>query len=167
LVLIGVLFGGFYAYQHRNSTEVAAPISPGDQNNANTAPVEPSPVAEHANSEPASGNLKEEKQPVATSAPVLKESAKKIEKAVKKNKVGEAPADADEEPDTNAGDHTVMPVTPEAPEVFIPNTPRSRTLPDGTTITPLPDGRRIVTSKDGTVRVFPSRPRFLRRRRVN
>src|SRR5512132_1952472 len=56
LVLIGVLFGGFYAYQHRNSTEVAAPISPGDQNNANTAPVEPSPVAEHANSEPASGN---------------------------------------------------------------------------------------------------------------
>ena len=167
LVLIGVLFGGFYAYQHRNSTQVAAPISIGDQNNANTAPVEPSPGAEHASSEPASGDLKEEKQPVTTNAPVLKESAKKIEKAAKKNKVFEAPADANEEPDTNAGDHSLMPVTPEAPEVFIPNTPRSRTLPDGTTITPLPDGRRIVTSKDGTVRVFPSRPRLLRRRRVN
>lgn len=167
LVLIGVLFGGFYAYQHRNSTQVAAPISAGDQNNANTAPVEPSPAAEHASSEPASGNLEQEKQSVATRAAVVKESAKKIEKAAKKNKIGEAPANADEQPDTNAGEHSLMPVTPEAPEVFIPNMPRSRTLPDGTTITSLPDGRRLVTSKDGTVRVFPARPRLLRRRRVN
>ena len=167
LVLIGVLFGGFYAYQHRNSTQVAAPINTGDQNNANAAPVEPSPAAEHASSEPASGNLEQEKQSVAARAAVVKESAKKIEKTAKKNKAENTPPDADEEPDTSAGEHSLMPVTPEAPEVFIPNTPRSRTLPDGTTITPLPDGRRIVTSKDGTVRVIPPRSRLLRRRRVN
>ena len=164
LVLIGVLFGGFYAYQHRNTTEVA-PIDSGDQTNVNSAPVEPSPAAQHATSEPASGNLPKEKQPVATAPLIANEPAKKSEKTAKKNRAEKNNAEDDEEPDTNPGEHSLIPVTPDAPEVFIPNTPRSRTLPDGTTITPLPDGRRLVTSKDGTVRVLPARARLLRRRR--
>ncbi|HKB64978.1 MAG TPA: serine/threonine-protein kinase [Pyrinomonadaceae bacterium] len=168
LVLIGVLFGGFYAYQHRNSTEVATPINSGDQHNVNTAPVEPSPVAERVNSEPASGSLKEEKQPVGNVSPIVNEPAKKNEKSAKKNKAEKNPTGHDEEPDTNVGEHSPtreIPVTPEAPEVFIPNT-QQRTLRNGNQVTILPDGRRIVTTKDGTVRVIPP-ARFLRRRRVN
>jgi len=168
LVLIGVLFGGFYAYQHRNSAEATAPT---DQPNVNAAPVDPSPATEHATSEPASGNLKDEKQAVTTTPPLANEPVKKIEKIAKKNKAEKNPAEADEEPDTNAGEHYPMkdmPVTPDAPEVFIPNTaPQQRTLRDGTQVTLLPDGRRIVTMKDGTVRVIPPRARLLRRRRVN
>jgi len=169
LVLIGVLFGGFYAYQHRNS---AAATAPTDQPNVNAAPVEPSPATEHATSEPASGNLNEEKQAVTNTPPLATESAKKIEKTAMK-KVEKNPANSDEEPepDTNAGEHYPMkdtPVTPDAPELFIPNTtPRTRTLRDGTQVTILPDGRRIVTAKDGTVRVIPPGTRLLRRRRVN
>jgi serine/threonine protein kinase len=169
LVLIGVLFGGFYAYQHRNSTEVAAPINSGDQNNVNAASVEPSTAAEHVNSEPASGSLKEEKQPVVNSQPIVNEPAKKLEKTAKKNKAEKSPAGDDEEPDTNVGEHyptRERAVTPEAPEVFIPNT-QQRTLRNGNKVTILPDGRRIVTTKDGAVRVFPPAARLLRRRRVN
>jgi len=168
LVLIGVLFGGFYAYQHRNSAEVAAPDNSGDQNNVNAAPVEPSPAAEHVNSEPASGNLKEEKQPVVTTPPLTNEPAKKIEKTAKKNKAEKNPPGDDEEPDINVGEHNPtreIPVTPEAPEVFIPNT-QQRTLRNGNQVTLLPDGRRIVTMRDGSVRVIPP-ARVLRRRRVN
>jgi hypothetical protein len=168
LVLIGVLFGGFYAYQQRNSAEATAP---NDQPNVNAAPVEPSPATENATSEPASGSLKEEKQAVTTTPPLANEPAKKIEKTARKNKVEKNPADSDEEPDINPGEHNAMkgmPVTPDAPEVFIPNTtPRTRTLRDGTQVTILPDGRRIVTAKDGTVRVIPPGTRLLRRRRVN
>ena len=167
LVLIGVLFGGFYAYQHRNSAEATAPT---DQPNVNAAPVEPSPTMEHATSEPASGNLKDEKQAVTNTPPSANEPGKKIEKIAKKNKAEKNPADSGEEPDTDPSEHPMkdMPVTPDAPEVFIPNTtPQQRTLRDGTQVTLLPDGRRIVTMKDGSVRVFQPRPRMLRRRRVN
>jgi serine/threonine protein kinase len=170
LVLIGVLFGGFYAYQHRNSAEATEPVNSGDRTNVNSAPVEPSPATQHATSEPA-GNLPEEKQPVATTPLIANEPAKKSEKTAKKNKAEKNPADDDEEPDTNTGEHSTMkdvPVAPDTPEQFIPNNaPRTRTLRDGTQVTLLPDGRRIVTAKDGTVRVFPSGTRLLRRRRVN
>jgi cytoskeletal protein RodZ len=168
LVLIGVLFGGFYAYQRRNSAETTAPNA---QPNVNAAPVEPSPAPEHATSEPASGNLNEQKQAVTNTPPPANEPAKKIEKTAKKNKAEKNPANVDEEPDTNAGEHYPMkdtPETPDAPELFIPNnTPRTRTLRDGTQVTIMPDGRRIVTLKDGTVRVIPPGTRLLRRRRVN
>jgi len=171
LILIGVLFGGFYAYQHRNSVEATAPINVGDQNNVNAAPVEPSPATQHATSEPASGNLKEEKQAVSTTPPVANEPAKKTEKTAKKNKSEKTPAEADEEPDTNAGEHNTtndVPVAPDTPEQFIPNnTPRTRTLRNGNQVIPSLDGRRIVTARDGTVRVIPSGTRLLRRRRVN
>jgi len=171
LVLIGVLFGGFYAYQHRNSAEATPPVNSGDQTNANSAPVEPSPASQHATSEPASGNLPEEKKPVAAAPLIANEPTKKSEKTAKKNKAEKNPGGDEEEPDTNAGEHNTMkdvPVAPDTPELFIPNnTPRTRTLRDGTQVTLLPDGRRIVTAKDGTVRVIPSGTRLLRRRRVN
>jgi hypothetical protein len=103
--------------------------------------------------------------------PVANEPAKKNEKTAKKNKAEKNPAEVDEEPDTNAGEHNTMkdvPAAPDTPEQFIPNnTPRTRTLRDGTQVTILPDGRRIVTTKEGAVRMIPPGARVLRRRRVN
>ena len=174
LVLIGVLFGGFYAYQHRNSTrnstEATAPANTNQQLNINSNKVEPSPATEHASSEPASGGLTEEKNVVATKAPPIATApAKKTEKTVKKNKPEKNAADSDEEPDNNSGEQNPnrrdFPATPESPEVFIPVNPRTRTMADGRQVTFLPDGRRLVTMSDGTVRVLPPlRQRALRRK---
>ena len=170
LVLIGVLFGGFYAYQHRNSTEVAAPTNSDEQLNVNSVKVGPSPATEHAASEPASGDLKVDREVAPTSPPVAIEPAKKSEKIARKNKPEKNPVEADEEPDNNPGEQhpnmNDLRGSPETPELFIPNRPPTRTLADGTQVTLLPDGRRIVTTKDGQVRVIPPR-RILRRKRVN
>ena len=171
LILIGVLFGGFYAYQHRNATEPTAPANSNEQLNVNSGQVEPSPATEQAASEPASGDLKVEKQ-VAPTPPVATEPVKKSEKIAKKTKPEKNPEEADEEPDNNnAIEHYPnakdFPVSPETPEVFIPNNPpRTRTMADGTRITILPDGRRLVTTRDGQVRIIPPR-RALRRKRAN
>jgi serine/threonine protein kinase len=172
LVLIGVLFGGFYAYQHRNLTGATAPNNSVEQLNVNSAKVEPSPTTEHPASEPASGSLNEEKQVAATGTSPANEPAKKIEKPAKKNKAEKNAAESDEEPDTNPGEllpgRKDFPGTPEIPEPFGPNTQHpTRILRDGTQITILPDGRRLVTTKDGNVRIYPAPQRIPRRRRVN
>jgi eukaryotic-like serine/threonine-protein kinase len=171
LVLIGLLFCGFYAYEHRNPTATAPP-DPGEQANINSVKVEPSPATEQAVSEPASGDLKQEKQAVASNAPNANEQARKTEKAPKRNKAEKGADEPDDEPDTSEqnSNRREFPTTPDAPEVFIPNTaqpPPARTLRDGSRLQVLPDGTRIVTSTDGTVRVFPSRARMLRRKRAN
>ncbi|MGH9929682.1 MAG: protein kinase domain-containing protein [Pyrinomonadaceae bacterium] len=166
LVLIGVLFGGFYAYQHRNSNP-AAPNNSGEQVNINAVKVEPSPATEHVANEPASGSLNEDKQRVVSNhPPPVNEPARKNEKTAKNNeKAGK----------NSAGSHAVpTPDTavPDAPEIFIPNTPkpgqqgipRTRTFPDGTQVMTLADGTRIVTMPDGSKRVLRPGQRMVRRR---
>ncbi|MGH9873032.1 MAG: protein kinase domain-containing protein [Pyrinomonadaceae bacterium] len=170
LLLIGVLFGGFYAYQHRNSNEGTAPNNSAEQLNVNSVTVAPSPAMEHAASEPVSGSLNEEKQVVATSTPPATEPTRKNEKIAKKTKPEKTPAETDEEPDPNVGEqhgNMNVPVPPESQELFIPNTPQTRTRRDGTQVTVLPDGRRLVTLSDGTTRILPPLSRVLRRRRGN
>ena len=172
LVLVCVLFGGFYAYQHRQSTEPSAPNNSAEQLNVNSVPGAPSPTTEHAASEPGSGSLNQEKPAVATNPPIVNEPAKKIEKSAKKNKPEKNPEADDEEPDQNTGEQPQMkevPAPPDTQELFIPNDQRpiTRKLADGTQVTLLPDGRRIVTTKDGQVRMLPPRTRIFRRRRVN
>ena len=168
LVLIGVLFGGFYAYQHRTSTEATAPNNSAEQLNVNAVTTEPSPITEHTASEPGSGSLNQDKQVVASSTPLAIEPAKKIEKTAKRARPEKNPADTEEEPDPNGGEQHLnmnVPVPPDTQEMFIPNNTRQRTLPDGSQVTILPDGRRIVTTKDGNVRVYPPLRRVLRRKR--
>lgn len=182
LLLIGVLFGGFYAYQHRNANAAAAPTNSGEQVNINSMKVEPSPSAEHAASGPASGALDGAKTgAVANQSPAVNEP-KKNEKTAKKNeKAGKSAAAsaAEFDPKTTAPspypNPREVPANPDAPEVFIPNRPRNdrgarqtgtpttRTLPDGTQVMIFPDGTRMVTRPNGVPRVLRPGQRIRRR----
>jgi serine/threonine protein kinase len=99
LVLMCVLFGCYYAYQHRNSTAEAEPTGSPQPANINSGQVG-TPAPEHASSEPASGSLKQEKKDVAVSHPqVATEQAKRNEKAPKRKDKAESNPDENEGPD--------------------------------------------------------------------
>ena len=179
MLLIGVLFGAFYAYQHRNTGATV------DGNNAavpldsSPAKVDPSPPIEPAATEPASGTVAEEKKVTGGEASsVVADVEKKNDKAPRKNpKVEKNSANTDEDmPDVVVQDPKVKaaPETPETPPIFMSprdaerlrrlGTPTTRTLRNGTQITTLQDGTRIVTMPDGTKQVIPPGVRVLRRR---
>jgi len=187
LVLIGVLFGVFYAYQHRNnSTAVTVPSNSAEQGNLNSANIQPSPALNHTATEPGSGDLNEVKKLVISNHPSpANEPVKKIEKAVKNSeKAGEKRSTADSdvtEPTPGlAEEHPElknMPAVPNNPEIFVPDVsrpnrsglrrmgvPTTRNLPDGTQVMTLSDGTRIVTFPNGTKRVFPPGQRIVRRK---
>ena len=176
LVLVGVLFGGFYAYQHRNANAAATPNNSGEPVNVNGLTVNPSPVAEHAGTEPASGSVTE-KSAVSSNHPLTVTDPKKTDKTAKTNdKTGKNSANSDREPDPNPGEqHPNMSAVPRPQnpgEIFIPNTPqpgqlgipRTRTFPDGTQVMTLGDGTRVVTMPDGTKRVLRPGQRPVRRK---
>lgn len=173
LVLIGTLFGGYFAYQHRNTSTPATPqLSSGDQLNVNSATVQPSPAhQEQAATQPAGGNANDAKKAVGARQPVVvAETSKKNEKAAKQKAKDndepdpevEAPNPAQEFPHPNI---RVMPVIPDTP-ITDPNFPMGRrnqrrfggttmrNLPDGSQVMTLPDGTRIVTKPDGTKRIY-------------
>jgi len=187
LVLIGVLFGVFYAYQHRNnSTAVTVPSNSVEQGNLNSANIQPSPALNQTATEPGSGDLNEVKKLVISNHPSpANEPVKKIEKAVKNSeKAGEKRSTADSdvtEPTPGlAEEHPElknMPAVPNNPEIFVPDVsrpnrsglrrmgvPTTRNLPDGTQVMTLSDGTRIVTFPNGTKRVFPPGQRIVRRK---
>jgi len=187
LVLIGVLFGVFYAYQHRNnSTAVTVPSNSAEQGNLNSANIQPSPALNQTATEPGSGDLNEVKKLVISNHPSpANEPVKKIEKAVKNSeKAGEKRSTADSdvtEPTPGlAEEHPElknMPAVPNNPEIFVPDVsrpnrsglrrmgvPTTRNLPDGTQVMTLSDGTRIVTFPNGTKRVFPPGQRIVRRK---
>src|SRR6185369_1424678 len=107
LLLIGGLFGGFYAYQHRNSNAPVEAAKPADTPAPTQA--EASPTAEHA--EPASGTVAEEKKPVAVGSPtIVAESGKKNEKSSRKNQKAEKnPAEADDDPAVDLAEQGAKP----------------------------------------------------------
>src|ERR1043166_77488 len=174
VVLIGVLFGGFYSYQKRKSNQVVVPPNSGDP--INPVKVDPSPTPEHG-TEPASGTLNEAKK-VTTANPTTaaNQLAKKNEKPAKKNDKVKNTDQSDDEETPGADERSqtnrrTFPASPDAPEVFIPNIPRTPVktdrYPDGTTVTVLSDGTRVVTGPKGQRRVIPANPRIFRRRPRN
>jgi hypothetical protein len=184
LVLIGVLFGGFYAYQHRKSSSATtAPTTLAEQENVNSVTVGSSPAPNHTASGPTSGALTEDKKTVVTNHPLAdNQPAKKNEKTAAKNNENAAK--------TPAKANTVSVPTPEVTEEYpnqkavpgVPNTPETvpdtsrprkrmgvpttRNLPDGTQVMTLPDGTRIVTMPNGTKRVFLPGQKIQRRKGV-
>ena len=177
LLLIGVLFGGFYAYQRRNSNASAAPNNSGEQVNINSVKVESSPATE-----PSSGNVNAEMQGVVSNhPPAVSEPAKKTEKTAKKNdNTGQDPGGAHAVPTPDIGEKypniDAAPAVPNQSEEFIPNTPRrdrqlgvptTKTLPDGRQVMILADGTRIVTMPNGSKRVFRPGERIVRRKGVH
>ncbi len=186
LVLIGVLVGGFYAYQRRNNSNTAtAPSNPAEQPNENAATSEPSPPANQAATEPNSGSLAEVKKVVVPGHPsAVDEPAKKSEKAVKDNEKAKdkraSVGDNVPGPTPGVGEHPDLknaPVVPKMPEVIVPDAtqpnrrdlrrmgvPTTRTFPDGRQVMTLSDGTRIVTFPNGTKRIFGPGQRVVRRK---
>jgi len=178
LVLIGVLFGGFYAFQRRNnSNAVAQPANSPVPAATDTASAESSPATEHSTAVPVSGGLNEIKKAVIPDHPVVVgEPARKIGRAAKK--AGEKSTQAGAEPTPDVGE-SFNPVAPTVPDTGVPDysrpnrrgfpgmgAPVVRTLRDGTQVMVLADGTRIVTMPNGTKRVIPPGAKVLRRRRA-
>jgi serine/threonine protein kinase len=186
IVLIGVLFGAFYAYQQRkNSNASTAPANSGEQGTVNSVTVMPSPGPTEVVSEASSSPLSEDnKIVVGDHPPVVNEAAKKAEKATKNSeKAVEKRAKATGAPELTPGlsdpypDLKNLPVTPNTPEIPAPEgtqpnrralrrlgIPTTRNFPDGTQVMTLADGTRIVTFPDGTKRVFGPGQRIVRRK---
>jgi cytoskeletal protein RodZ len=173
MLLIGVLFGGFYAYQHRKNNSATDASNSVEPPVANPAKVEASPTTEHGATEPASGTVSEEKK--QTNPTVVADAVKKNEKAPKK-KTDKTSGDADVDVSDIGQDPNfkVVPETPERPPIFMSPTDierlkrlggtTTRNLRNGTQVTVLQDGTRVVTMPDGTKQVIPPGLRVFRRR---
>ncbi|HEY2973472.1 MAG TPA: protein kinase [Pyrinomonadaceae bacterium] len=173
-VLIGVFFGGFYAYQRRSNSNAAMALSnSAEQRTESPANATPSPEVHQAATEPSSGSLTDVKKPIISNHPTPANQGKKNEKA------GEKHANAGGVPDTPDPAELYPGVTtvPNIPDIVVPDiSPRGkrgvrrlggttiRNLPDGTQVMTLPDGTRVVTRPDGTKRVFGPGERIPRRR---
>jgi serine/threonine protein kinase len=184
LVLIGVLFGGFYAYQHRNNSDLAAvPSNSPTQENVNTVNSTPSPTIQQATNEPTPGSSQSvEKIVIGNHPATANEPAKKAEKAAKNNqKAGDKRANPnDDEPEPNPEPVEQYPdvkIPPNVPGTPVPDISRQnrrglrrfggttvRNLPDGTQIMTLPDGTRVVTMPNGTKRIFGPGQRLERKK---
>jgi serine/threonine protein kinase len=177
VVLVGIVFGVFYAYQRRNSAKTATPIGVVDQNQT----ANPSSVTSDPGSAPATGAVVEEKeadtavQSLTPNAP-LKNAEKRARAS---EKVAEKPKSQAKPIMTPPGAGEVfrppnLPAEPVIPETYEPGGARNRRrlgggvtmrkLPNGTQVLTSPDGTRVVTFPDGTQRVFRPGERINRRK---
>jgi serine/threonine protein kinase len=177
VVLIGIGFGAFYAYQRKQTANSGVPITNSEQ----PSPATPSSsLSSSPAPSPASGAAAEEQkadtavQRVTTNAPT-----KNVEKPARANdKVAEKP-----KPQVSpmikppaAGEEfrpMNLPAQPAVPNVYQGEGGRQqrrmggatmRRLPDGTQVLTSPDGTRVVTMPDGTQRVFRPGQKIPRRR---
>ena len=186
LVLVAVLFGGFYAYQRRhNSNAATAPSGLAEQGTVNSVSVAPSPGPSQAVSEPTLTPLTEDNKVVVGNHPTAaSEPVKKSEKPVKNNeKAAEKRASVGDAPELTPGvteqypNLKNMPAVPNTPEIYVPDqsrpdqrnfrrmgVPTTRNLPDGTQIMTFADGTRVVTFPNGVKRIFGPGQRIVRRK---
>jgi serine/threonine protein kinase len=183
VVLIGVLFGGFYAYQRRNNSAATTPRVSGDQPDVT---AQPSATTSHNASQPTAGTLKEEKAvetPAQAGEPAKKSEkvGKKVEKIVVKplNDIT-VPAPNTQAPTPSVAERNPYPQNtpahPNLPDMNFPAPSEMRgrgrgtggagvkNFPDGTQVIMSPDGTRVVIFPNGTRRVFRPGERPLRRR---
>ncbi len=179
VLLIGVVFGGYYALQ---SNETASTPLPNANEQAAPSPAEPSPTEADPNPDTTADG--ETAEPVVTpgerveSVQALKKNespARKTEKAAPKPSM----SPSDNQSDMAGGSHPPD-NTPDAPEVPDPETSQPvrpdlrrlrrlggvtiRNFPDGTQVLTSPDGTRTVIFPNGTRRVFRPGQRIDRRR---
>jgi serine/threonine protein kinase len=182
LVLIGVLFGGFFAYQRRGNPDAGVPTAHSPEPTPDNASAQGSPATEHGAAAPVSGQLNDVKKSVIGDHPPANEPAK-TEVARKAEKTKTKPQDksvkAEVEPNPDDEGEAFNPVVPNPPETGTQGVPRpnrqafpqmgipqTRTLRDGTKVMTLADGTRIVTMPNGTRRVIRPGARLLRRKGV-
>jgi len=182
LVLIGVLFGGYYAYQRRNNS-----LQPNAGENNNSVTVQPSPAATQEQTAVATPtpNASEEtkltEHPVSVAANTKKnEKNEKAAKEKNKNQDEEEPNDVQVEAPNSTqqqypNPNMTIPTAPGIPDTNDPNFPMNRrqrrlggatirNLPDGTQVMTLADGTRVVTSPDGTKRIYGPKVRIVPKR---
>jgi hypothetical protein len=184
LVLIGIGFGGFYAYQHRNDSGTAdAPVNTGaDQSGQSGSNAQPSTAPAENTTQPTAGSLKDGKAPGPTAQ--SGEPARKNEKVKNAEQVVVKPVTTVQAPAATPAPPPVaerrpegqnVPAQPNLPDTNDPEAPERggrgrgaiRNLPGGTQVLMGPDGSRIVIFPNGTRRVFPApAPRPIRRRRL-
>ncbi len=179
LVLIGVVFGAFYAYQRRNNSSPAPALDSAEQ----SQPVDPSTSPTSSpDAAPATGSLVDENKPnnasqnpSNTPAKAVAEKPRRVEKVAEKPKpeINDAPATSETDPRHYPGVPT-KPTTPGTEQSGAPlgnrrlrrlggNAP-IQNLPDGTQIITSADGTRVVTFPNGTTRIFRRGERINRRR---
>ncbi len=175
LVLVGVLFGGFYAYQKRNNSN-ASTTTATETPALNVPTVEPSPATQQVASEPAPEKVDEDKKTANPERAAATQPAKQKDKGAKNSDkaIQSAIDQRPEPPDTSTYTNPVPGLLPAPPNTNVNNAaanprtrqtmPTIRNLPDGTQIMTMPDGTRVVTMPDGTKRVMRPAPRILRRR---
>lgn len=180
VLLVGTVFGGYYAYQRKNS---AAQLNSADQ----IQPATPAPtLTSGPTSTPASEPVAEEKKPETVGHSTNDTGLKNTEKPTRANeRVAEKPkspgnATLKPVPADRTYGPPAIPTPPVAVDPFEsgaagrgthprrlgPGGATMRTLPNGTQIITAPDGTRVVTMPDGTQRVLRPGQR-LNRRRLN
>jgi serine/threonine protein kinase len=184
VVLIGVLFGGFYAYQHRNNATPPSPETGGPAN----PPAQPSATTSDNPTQPTAGTLKEEKSAAAAAAPVVgaakknEQAGKTVERVIIKPSTSNVPTPNNQPaPPVVADRNPVMQNTPAPPNLAFPEVDQPapggmrgrrrsaaggtiRTLPDGTQVMTAPDGTRVLVMPNGAKRIVRPPNRQLRRR---
>ncbi len=180
LVLVGVVFGGLYAYQHRNDSSAT------DPGNFAAQDSQPTPASGTTETAPVAGSVTEaSKAQSAMPRAQSGEAAKKTSGNAKAGaKSGETLADRPSGigeitilPPPRVGQHPNQQETPpvtEAPEIPQMGGRRNermggssvRNLPDGTQVMTSPDGTRVLIFPDGTKRIIRQGQRLPRRRRL-
>jgi hypothetical protein len=167
LALIGVLFGGFYAYQHKNNSTTVTPTST-TLEQVNSAQVTPDPTMTHE-THPSAGAVTEEKKAevgkqrtiINDTAKKADQAARKVEKALETGKISVTPVPT---PAPRVADRYTppqnLPAQSASPQINEPDLPRlrgRRGQPGGTSIRNFPDGRQVITYPDGSrVVIFPN-----------
>jgi eukaryotic-like serine/threonine-protein kinase len=178
LVLIGIGFGGFYAFQHRNNS--SANDQPANNGVEQSGPTtQPSTTPSDNATQPTAGPLKDEKNPGSTvraGEPTRKNerTGKNVEKAETKPVTSvtvQAPVEAPPPPVAERKPETQE--TPTRPQVpSLDSRPvwmrgrRVQDLPDGTQVWVAPDGTRLFVRPNGTKRVVRPGDRPFRRRNL-
>jgi serine/threonine protein kinase len=167
LILIGVLFGGFYAYQHKNNPTTVTPTNtPVEQ--VNSVQVTPDPRMTHE-THPSAGAVTEEKKAevgkqrtiINDTAKKADQAARKVEKALETGKIGVTPVPT---PAPRVADRynppPNLPAQSASPQINEPDPQRlrgRRGQSGGTAIRNFPDGRQVITNPDGSrVVIFPN-----------
>ena len=171
VVLIGVLFGGFYAYQRGNDSTATTPAGAGGE----PATAQPSATISDNATQPTADTLNEGKTAETSAqagAPAKRnEKGKTVEKiVVKPLSTITVPAPNTQRPPPEVAErNTESPNTPAHPnlpdiDVREPSEMRERgrgtgggavrTFPDGTQVITSPDGTRVMVLPNGTRRVL-------------
>ncbi|MEP6741683.1 MAG: serine/threonine-protein kinase [bacterium] len=175
LILIGVVFGAFYAYQRRNNlSPVPASNSSEQSQSANPLPS----ATGNPNAAPATGPVAEKEtagQNRNANTPAKTERPRHSEKVAEKPRTESKGTQGTPDVEPNYPSPAIpAPPNPETDQNGVPLGNRRlrrlgggvtvRRLPDGTQVMTTPDGSRIVTAPDGTQRVLRPGQRINRRR---